>query len=119
MRTRMNLLMVTALVVWEAGGRAFGAVVVDSQSFKGSQAATSFSGSVTIACAAAGSGTVSASGFTLGIPARSPKTTGSPTTVNNGVFIEVDTYSNTCTGATLSGSPTAASPTGSRRPTRT
>src|SRR5215510_3976252 len=101
MRTKLGLLLVSALVVGSVGGRAYGAVVVDSQSFKGSQGATSFSGSVTISCGRGkGSGTVSASGFLSG-SLQIVKATGSPTTVNDGVFVEVDSYSNTCTGANL------------------
>ena len=101
MRTRISLLLVSALLVGSAGGRAYGAVVVDSQSFKGSQAATNFSGTVTISCGKnKGSGTVSAFGFISGSQ-QIIKATGTPTTVNNGVFIEVS-YTNSCTGASLS-----------------
>ncbi len=100
MRMKMSVLLVSALVVASAGGRAFGAVTVDKQTFKGSQGATTFSGSATIACAGGGSGTVSASGFLSGSQ-QITKTSGSPKMVNNGVFVEVDSYSNTCTGATL------------------
>ncbi len=67
---------------------------------RGASAATSFSGSATIHCAGGGSGTVSASGFLSGSQTIT-KATGSPKTVNNGIFVEVDSYSNTCTGATL------------------
>jgi len=100
MRTKMNLLMVTALVLLGASGRAFGAVVVDTQVFKGSQGATSFSGSASIRCSGGGRGTVSAAGFLSGSQTIT-KTSGAPKMVNNGVFVEVDSYSNTCTGATL------------------
>lgn len=101
MRTNFSLLLVSALLVGSAGGRAYGAVVVDSQAFKGSQAATNFSGSVTISCGKnKGSGTVSAFGFISGSQ-QITKATGTPTTVNNGVFLEVS-YTNTCTGASLS-----------------
>ncbi len=101
MRTKISLLLVSALLVGSAGGRAYGAVVVDSQSFKGSQAATTFSGSVTISCGRGkGSGMVSASGFLSGSQ-QIIKATGTPTTVNNGDFVEVDSYSNTCTGVSL------------------
>jgi hypothetical protein len=100
MRTTKSLLLVSAMMVVSVGGRAFGSVVVDTQTFKGSQGATSFSGSATIACAGGGHGTVSAAGFLSGSQTIT-KTTGSPKTVNNGIFVEVDSYSNTCTGATL------------------
>jgi hypothetical protein len=101
MRTKLSLLLVSALLVGSAGGRAYGAVVVDSQAFKGSQAATTFSGSVTISCGRGkGSGTVSASGFLSGSQ-QINKVTGSPVTVSNGDFVEVDSYSNTCTGVSL------------------
>ncbi len=99
MRTTKSLLLVSVLVVASAGGRAFGATV-DKEVFKGKQAATTFSGSATIACTGGGSGTVTASGFLSGSQTIT-KSTGSPKTVNNGIFVEVDAYSNTCTGATL------------------
>jgi hypothetical protein len=101
MRTKLSLLLVSALLVGSAGGRAYGAVVVDSQSFKGSQAATTFTGSRTISCGKGkGSGTVTASGFLQGSQTIT-KATGSPTTVDNGTFIEIS-YTNSCTGASLS-----------------
>jgi hypothetical protein len=97
----MNLLMVTASLMFvAAGGRAFGAVTVSKQSFRGSSAATSFSGSATIACAGGGSGTVSATGFLFASQSVT-RTPGSPTTFNNGVSVEIDSYSNTCTGVNL------------------
>lgn len=97
MRTKLSLLMVAALVFVAGRGRAFGAVTVEKQSFKGSRADTFFSGSATIACAGGGSGTLSMSGMISGSQSIM-KTTGSPKTFNNGAFIEVDNYSNTCTG---------------------
>jgi hypothetical protein len=101
MRTTKSVLLVSALVVASVGGRAFGAVVdVDREAFKGSAGATTFSGSATIACAGGGSGTVTASGFLSGSQSIT-KSTGSPKTVNNGIFVEVDSYSNSCTGAML------------------
>lgn len=100
MRTRMNLWMVSALVVVSAGGRAFGSTVVDKESFKGSHADTFFSGSASIACAGGGSGTLSLSGMLSGSQTVT-KATGSPTTFNNGASLEVDNYSNTCTGVTF------------------
>ena len=97
MRTTKSLLLVSALMVGSIGGRAFGATV-DKQSFKGSQAATFFSGSGTVACAGGGSGTVFASGMLSGSQSIT-KDTGSPKTVSNGVFVEIDSYSNSCPGA--------------------
>jgi hypothetical protein len=97
MRTTKSVLLVSALMVGSIGGRAFGATV-DKESFKGSQAATFFSGSGTVACAGGGSGTVTASGFLSGSQSIT-KMTGSPKTVSNGVFVELDSYSNTCPGA--------------------
>ena len=99
MRTRMGLMMVSALVISSAGGHAFGAVV-DKESFKGSRADTFFSGSATIACAGGGSGTLSMSGMLSGAQSIT-KATGSPKTVSNGASIEIDNYSNTCTGLTF------------------
>jgi hypothetical protein len=100
MRTKLSLLLVSALLVGSAGGRAYGAVVVEKQSFKGSRADTFFSGSATIACAGGGFGTLSMFGMLTGAQTIT-KTTGSPKTVTNGASIEIDNYSNTCTGVTF------------------
>lgn len=100
MRTKISLLLVSALVVGSAGGRAYGAVVVQKESFKGSRADTFFSGSATITCAGGGSGTLSMTGMLSGSQSIT-KTTGSPKTVSNGASIEIDNYSNTCTGLTF------------------
>jgi hypothetical protein len=77
------------------------AATVEKDSFKGSQAATFFTSTTAIACAGGGTGTVSASGFLSGSESIS-KQTGSPKTVSNGVFVEIDSYANSCTGASLS-----------------
>lgn len=101
MRTKTGLLMVATLVFVAGRGSAFGAAAtVDKQSFKGSRADTFFSGSASITCAGGGSGTVTMSGM-ISASQSITKTKGSPKTVNNGVFIEVDNYQNTCTGLTF------------------
>jgi hypothetical protein len=77
------------------------AATVDKESFKGSQVATSFSSTTTIGCADGSAGSVSASGFLSGSDSVT-KETGTPKTTSNGIFVEIDTYANTCTGASLS-----------------
>jgi hypothetical protein len=73
------------------------AATVDKQKSKGSQAAASFSANNAITCADGSAGTVFSSGFLSGSDSLS-KETGTPKTVSNGIFVEIDIYSNTCTG---------------------
>ena len=80
---------------------AHGAVVEKSKQV-GKQAATSFSGTATITCPDGSTGSVSAFGFLSGSE-QINKQTGTPKTETNGVFVEVDFYSNDCTNTFLSG----------------
>ena len=96
MQMKTALLLVTTLTTT---GLAYSAQAktVDKQKFKGSQAATSFSANNALTCADGTTGTVFSSGFLSGSDSIS-KETGTPKTVTNGIFVEVDIYSNTCTG---------------------
>ena len=96
MQTKIALAFVTALTSVSLGSIAH-AKTVDKQKFKGYQTATTFTVNETLTCADRTSGSVFASGFLSGSDSIS-KETGSPKTISNGVFVELDTYSNTCTG---------------------
>jgi len=96
MQMKTALVLATALATTGLGYSAH-AATVDKQKFKGSQAATSFSANNALTCADGSAGTVFASGFLSGSDSVS-KETGTPKTVSNGIFVEVDIYSNTCTG---------------------
>jgi hypothetical protein len=96
MQTKIALAFVTALTSVSLGSIAH-AKTVDKQKFKGSQTATSFTVDEALTCADGTSGSVFASGFLSGSDSIS-KETGTPKTTSNGVFVELDIYSNTCTG---------------------
>ena len=99
MRIQMTFVLAATLVSTGFGAGAH-AAVVEKDVFIGKQAATSFSGTATITCADGSSGTVSALGFLSGSEQFS-KQTGTPKTFSNGVFVEIDSYFNDCTGASL------------------
>jgi hypothetical protein len=106
MRSAPSHALTFALVV--VGTSAHAAKSVDKESFKGSQASTSFSSTTSTTCADHSKGTVTANGFITGSDSIS-KETGSPKTVTNGVSVELDNYSNSCTGASVGfGDGTAA-----------
>jgi hypothetical protein len=88
------LLSATTLTLTETAHAA----VVEKTKFKGSQVATQFSATATIHCAAGGTATAAATGFLSGSASIS-KMTGSTKMLNNGIFVEIDSYSNGCTGA--------------------
>jgi hypothetical protein len=102
MRVQVSFVLAAALIVlgsdsWASAHR----VSVEKQKFVGKQASTSFSGSATITCAdGITSGTVTAFGSLSGSESIT-KDTGAPKTVSNGVFVEVDSYFNECTGASI------------------
>ena len=96
MQTKIALAFVTVLTSLSLGSIAH-AKTVDKQKFKGSQTATTFTVNEALTCADGTSGSVFASGFLSGSDSIS-KETGSPKTTSNGVFVELDIYSNTCTG---------------------
>jgi hypothetical protein len=96
MQTKIALAFVIALTSVSLGSIAH-AKTVDKQKFKGSQTATSFTVNEALTCADGTSGSVFASGFLSGSDSIT-KETGTPKTTSNGVFVELDIYSNTCTG---------------------
>ena len=99
MRMQMTFVLIATLV--SAGFAASAqAAVVEKDVFIGKNAGTSFSGTATITCADGSQGTVSALGFLSGSEQIS-KQTGTPKTFSNGVFVEIDSYFNDCTGASL------------------
>jgi len=99
MHAHMRVLLVSTLV---AGGlsSAAHAATVEVNKLVGKQAAASFSGTARIKCANKTFGTLTAFGF-LSASQTITKTTGTPRTVDNGVFVEIS-YTNSCTGASLS-----------------
>jgi hypothetical protein len=107
MRARLGLILATmtattvaTTVAIAALGAGAQAATVDKQRFKGKQVAVEFSATVSITCADGSTGSVSASGFLSGANQIS-KETGTPKSVSNGTFVEVDGYTNSCTGASL------------------
>lgn len=99
MHPKIALVLGSALMIASLGSPAQ-AAVVEKQSFSGTQAATSFSASTTIRCGRHSTAIVSATGFLAGSSSVT-KQTGTPKTVSNGIFVEIDSYSNGCTGANL------------------
>jgi hypothetical protein len=96
-----KICLVTCVLLSAAAGIVAGdaqAAVVEKTRFKGSQVATSFSASKTIHCAGGTTATATANGFLSGSASIS-KMTGSAKMLNNGIFVEIDSYSNGCTGA--------------------
>lgn len=78
------------------------AATVDKQTFNGTQASTSFSIDQEITCANGSGGSVFAFGFLSGAE-QVTKETGSPKVVSNGINVELDSYSNSCTGTSFNG----------------
>lgn len=76
------------------------AAVVDKTKFKGTDVATEFTVSGDIRCPDGTPGQISGSGFVLG-SSLVVKTTGEGKTSLNGVFVELDSYGNSCTGTSL------------------
>jgi hypothetical protein len=101
MYAKTAMVLVSALVFVTVGDVAH-AASVEKQKFKGTQASTSFSAEATITCADGSAGSVFATGFLSGSETIT-KQTGSPKTVTNGIFVEIDSYSNSCTGTNLGG----------------
>lgn len=82
-------------------GRAEAATEVQRVTFSGSQAAFEFEASTSVDCGGGVTGVATALGFISGSD-QINFSTGSPQSISNGTFIEIDFYSNTCTGAFLS-----------------
>jgi hypothetical protein len=78
------------------------AAEVQRVTFQGSQAVAGFFGSASITCADGSPGFVSAFGSLSGAE-QIFASTGAPPSTANGVFVQLDSYSNSCTGVSLSG----------------
>lgn len=102
MRTRsirFSLLVVTSIA---GSGIAFAATDIQKVTFTGSQVIVGFFGSGEVTCADGTQGFVSAFGSLQGAE-QIFRSTGTPQTLANGVFVEIDSYFNTCTNFALSG----------------
>ena len=92
------------------------AAVVEKTTFKGTDVSTSFAISGDVTCPDGSPGQVLASGFLLG-SSLVVKTKGEGKTSLNAVFMELDSYSNACTGTTL-GFATESIPDGLNPPNK-
>ena len=77
------------------------AAEVQKVTFQGSGVSVSYFGNAAITCADGSLGFVSAFGILLGAEQISAST-GMPPFMSNGVFVQVDSYSNSCTGVMMS-----------------
>ena len=102
MRMKLSLFLVTALATTTLAARANAKTTVEVDKSQGSNVQTSFTASADITCPDKSAGSVFALGFISGSDSIQ-KTSGSPRTVSDGVFVEVDEYVNSCTGAFASG----------------
>jgi hypothetical protein len=102
MRTHLSVFLASTLAVPLFAARANAAVTVDVEKSQGAHVSTSFSSTTSITCADGTDGSVFAFGSIIGSESMS-RETGSPRTFSDGIFIEVDEYVNTCTGAFASG----------------
>jgi hypothetical protein len=98
---RKTTAVVAMLVLGGWAGRAQAATQVQQMTFAGSQAAFEFEASTSIDCGGGVTGVATAIGFVSGAD-QINSSTGSPPSMSNGAFVEIDFYSNTCTGAFLS-----------------
>lgn len=73
---------------------------VDKQKLTGASVGTSFSAETAITCGDGTQGSVFVTGFLVGSQSI-VKETGTPKTFNNGIFVEIDSYSDSCTGTSL------------------
>ncbi len=102
MQMKRSLYLATVLATTSLAARANAATTVDHEKAQGSSVQTFFSGSANIKCSDQSEGSVFALGFITGNETMQ-KTTGSGPVVNDGVFVEVDEYFNSCTGSFASG----------------
>lgn len=102
MHMKLSLFLATALATTSLAARANAATTVDIERSQGANVGTQFSGSADIKCADGSKGTVFAYGGFSGNESTQ-KSSGSPGTVNDGVFVELDGYNDSCTGLTVSG----------------
>jgi len=102
MSTNLSVFLIAALAVPAFAGRANAAATVDVEKFRGANVSTSFQSTTPITCANGSDGSV----FVLGSVSASEsmsRETGSPRTFTDGIFVEVDEYVNSCTGAFAAG----------------
>ena len=98
---RKTTAVLATLVLGGWVGRAQATTEVQRVTFVGSQAAFQFSASTSITCADGSGGVAAAFGFISGADSIN-NSTGSPQSLSNGTFVEIDFYSNSCTGAFIS-----------------
>ena len=117
MRTNRAFLFIIATlrVSFPAWSSAQGAVV-DKTTFKGTDIATEFTVNRDVSCPDGSLGRVAASGFVLG-SSLVVKVKGDGKTSLNAVFVELDSYSDTCSGKTL-GFATESFPDGLNPPNK-
>ena len=100
MKTRLALAAVSAVTIFAS--RANAGAVVASFNSQSVSASTSFSASASIKCADGSDGEVFAIGFLFGSGFMLTQS-GGPSFSSDGIFVEVDEYVNSCTGAFASG----------------
>jgi hypothetical protein len=100
MQTKTTAVL-AALVLAGWVGRAQATTEVQRVTFVGSQASFEFSASTSITCADGSGGVANALVFASGADSIN-NSTGSPQSLSNGTFVEIDFYYNSCTGAFLS-----------------
>ena len=100
MKTRLALAAVSAVTI--LASRADASDTVARFNVQGTQASTSFTSSASITCPDGSAGDVFAIGFISGSDSMLTQTGGPPFS-SDGIFVEVDEYVNSCTGAFASG----------------
>lgn len=100
--TKLSLFLATALATSAFASFAHAAVTVDVTKQQGSSASTSFSSSTPITCTDGSPGEVDVFGSLRGADSFT-KQTGTARSFSDGVFVEIDEYVNSCTGAFASG----------------
>jgi hypothetical protein len=100
MYAKTTTMLISAMMLMTVAEDARAAAKVEKDKFKGVQVATQFSIDASVTCADGSEGNVSAGGFVAGSETIT-KQTGSPKTVSNGVFLEIDSYFNSCTGTSF------------------
>jgi len=92
-----------SLMVFVAGTSGVArAVEIQRVTFSGAQAVAGFFGSASITCGDGSPGFVSAFGSLSGAE-QIFASNGAPPSMNNGVFVQLDSYFNSCTGQSLGG----------------
>ncbi len=102
MRTHLSVFFATALAIPMFAARANATVTLDLEKTKGANVSTFFQSTTPITCADGSDGSVFALGLIQGSDSLT-RETGSPRTFTDGIFIDVEEYVNSCTGAFASG----------------